>query len=413
MEFGLIGEHLSHSFSKRIHESVGKYHYEIKELSPNELSSFLMERNFKAINVTIPYKQSVIPYLDELDESATLVGAVNCIVNKDNKLIGYNTDMFGFIYLLEHMSLSVKGKKILLLGNGGASKAVIAALKKLGAKSIVIASILEEEGTIKYCDIPNYKDVEIVINATPVGMYPHNEDKLLFSLDDLPKLEGVVDVVYNPIKTSLIIESQSRGLKAEGGLFMLIAQAYKAIEIFIGQPFTFTEMEKTYKEILLENSNIVLIGMPSCGKSLIANLLINRLNMKVIDTDSEIEKRIKMEIKDYFAKYGEDSFRDIESEVINDIYKTSGNIISTGGGVIKRKENIDKLKQNGIIIFINRDISNLKATDSRPLSNNIDKLKKLYEERLPLYKKYSDIEIDNNKNINEVIDEIYRKVMGI
>lgn len=406
MEYGLLGEHLSHSFSKSIHEKVGKYPYQLFEVAPGDLSFFLMNKSFKAINVTIPYKEKVIPYLDELDESAKIVGAVNCIVNKQGKLIGYNTDMYGFICLLEHAGIDVSNKNVLVLGNGGASKAVIGALKYLKAKDIFIASIGKEENTISYEEIYNHPEIDVIVNATPVGMYPHNEDKELVDLDRFNFLFGVIDVIYNPIRTKIVLKAKEKGIKAEGGLYMLIAQAYKAIEIFIGKKFSKKEMDQTYREILNQNENIVLIGMPSSGKSTIAKALKKQTGLKVIDTDKEIIKIIGMPIKDYFAKYGEESFRKAEMDIIDKIYQKAPFIISTGGGVIKNKNNIDKFKQNGSIYFINRSLENLTPTKSRPLSNDENKLKELYQERLPLYQKYSDIEIDNNSDINQAVNKI-------
>ena len=410
MEYGLIGEKLKHSFSKQIHESVGKYPYELVELTSSDLDMFFSRREFKGINVTIPFKEEVIKYLDELDISASHVKAVNCIINKNNKLIGYNTDTYGFKKEIEYLNVDVKNKNALILGTGGASKAVEASLKELGIKNIYFASRnLKGDNIISYQDIKNLKDINILVNTTPRGMYPHNEDDLLVNLDDLPLLEVVIDLIYNPIRTKLIIEAEKRNIKALGGLYMLVGQAYKAMELFIDKSFSDKEITKTYLDLFIKNKNIVLIGMPSSGKSTIANMLNSKINKNVIDIDQEIVNKTHMEIKDIFTKFGENYFRKLEKEVVKDIYKNSGYIISTGGGVIKDKDNIDMLKQNGTIYFINRDIDNLAVTSSRPLSNTSFKLKELYDDRLPLYKRYADIEIDNNKDINEVIKEILKK----
>ena len=404
MEYGLIGEHLKHSFSKQIHEYIAGYTYEIKEIAKEDLSSFLLKREFKAINVTIPYKESVIPYLDEISEEAKLVGAVNCIVNRNGKLYGYNSDVFGFIELVNHLGLSIKDKNCLILGNGGASKAVEAGLKTLGAKKILKASIKKEEGCLSYEEIKSHKEIEVIVNATPVGMYPNNEDRII-SLDDFPSLEGVMDVIYNPIRTNLVLDAQNKGLKAEGGLYMLVAQAVKAIEIFLNKKLDNEILEKTYQKILKEHTNIVLIGMPSSGKTTIGNILKDKTSLPLVDLDEEIIKVIKMPIKDYFALKGEEAFREVESEVIKNIYQQAPLIISTGGGAILKEINVNRLKQNGILYFIKRDLDLLVATDDRPLSNDIEKLRKIYEYRLPIYQKVADKVINNNKEIEEAIKQ--------
>lgn len=410
MEFGLIGEHLSHSFSKQIHEKIGGYNYELKELTREELPSFLFKREFKAINVTIPYKEAVIPYLDEIDKSASLIGAVNCIINKEGKLIGYNTDVFGFMELAILMNASFENKNVLILGNGGASKAIKFFASFSRAKNIFIASRHDEKGTIRYEDIKNHPEIEILVNATPNGMYPHNEDKLLFDFDDLPNLEAVIDLIYNPLKTKLVIEAESRRINAAGGLFMLVVQAFYAIELFTGQDVDLEIAKRTYQELASQSSNIVLIGMPGSGKSTIGNLLRSRLNRKYYDTDELIKEKIGMEIKDYISLKGEESFRDIETEVIKEIYKNTGCIISTGGGVVKRKENMHLLMQNGNIFYIDRDINKLTISDSRPLSKDRESLEKMYKERFPLYELYSYHTINNNDDINKAIEEIIRWV---
>lgn len=403
MEYGLIGEHLGHSFSKQIHESVAGYRYDLVELKLEEVGPFLKERNFKAINVTIPYKQTVIPYLDEVSQEALHIGAVNTIVNRHGKLYGYNTDYFGFIELVKHANVSIKDKTALILGTGGASKAVEEALKKLGAKEILKASIVEGEG-IPYSEIYEHTDVRVIVNATPIGMYPHNEGEIV-DISRFKNLEGYIDVIYNPIRTKNVIKAQEMGVKAEGGLYMLVAQAIKAMEYFLDKSIDDIVIEDTYQKILKKNRNVVLIGMPSSGKTSVAKAL---KELEVVDTDELIIQKIKMPIKDYFAKYGEKEFRDREVEVVMDIYKTAPKVISTGGGIILRKENIDMLKQNGILVFLNRDLDKLVATSDRPLSSNVEDLKKLFDYRLPLYKKYADVIVDDNKDLDEVIKEVRR-----
>ena len=401
MEYGLIGEHLGHSFSKQIHESVAHYSYDLLELTKDEVASFLKKREFKAINVTIPYKQTVMPYLDEISEEARNIGAVNTIINRNGKLYGFNTDYYGFIGLVKHSGVSVEGKTCLILGTGGASKAVEEALKNLHAKEVLKASIIEGEG-LSYDEIYSHQEVSVIVNATPVGMYPHNEDNIV-DISRFKNLEGYLDVIYNPLRTINTIKAEEMGLKAEGGLYMLVAQAIYAMELFLDKKIDESIIEKTYQDILKKNRNIVLIGMPSSGKSTIAKYLEG---YEVVDTDKLIIKKIGMPIKDYFAEYGEKAFRDIETEVISEIYKTAPKVISTGGGAILKEVNIKMLKQNGIVIFVNRNLERLAATSDRPLSSNKDDLRKLYDYRLPLYKKAADVVVDNNSHISKAIEEV-------
>ena len=405
MEYGLIGEHLKHSFSKDIHEYIAGYNYEIREIKKEELSSFLLKRDFKAINVTIPYKEAVIAYLDYISPEAKAVGAVNCIVNKNNKLYGYNSDVYGFLDLLKKNDIVIKDKYCLILGNGGASKAVNAALEMLGAKQILKASILKEKDCLDYDEIKKHKEIEIIINSTPVGMYPNNDNSLI-SLDDFPSLEAFVDVIYNPLRTNSVIQAELKGIKAIGGLYMLVGQAVKAIEIFLDKKLDEEILNKTYEKILKEHQNIVLIGMPSSGKSTIAKKLSEITHLPVVEMDEEIIKIIKMPIKNYFAKFGEKAFRDIESSVIDNIYKNAPQIISTGGGAILKEDNVRKLKQNGKLYFINRDLSLLETSDDRPLSDDNDKLKIMYKNRLEKYINAADVIINNNDDIENAVKEI-------
>ena len=408
MEYGLIGEHLSHSFSKLIHESIESYTYDLKELKKDELVSFLTERNFNAVNVTIPYKEAVISFLDEMDDAAKEIGAVNIIVNRNGKLIGYNSDVDGFIYLVNKSGIDVKNKNVLILGTGGAYKAIRYALNKLGAKSILVASRTKCAKYLSYSDIDKHQEIEVVVNATPVGMYPHNE--FGFDIfDSLKALEGYIDIIYNPINTKNVVEASNKNIKSIGGLYMLIYQAIKSIEIFLNKKIDDSVVDRIYKKILNERSNIVLIGMPSSGKSRIGRLLSEELGIKFIDTDKVIENRIGTSIANYFDKYGEKEFRKLETEVIEEIYKETPMVISTGGGVIKNSENMKMLKQNGRIVFINCPLDKLRPSNDRPLSSNIDDLTNLYETRLPLYRKYKDIEVMNYKNDpHDVVKEILK-----
>lgn len=395
MKYGLIGEKLSHSFSKIIHERIASYNYELKEISKCDMDAFLKNKDFKGINVTIPYKEIVIPYLDYVSSEAKKIGAVNTILNKNGKLYGYNTDYYGLKALILKNDIEVKGKICLVLGSGGTSKTTKCVLNDLGASCIYQVSRSKKDGCISYEEAKTIKEVNIIINATPCGMYPDNE-MMIIDINDFPSLEAVVDCIYNPLRSSLIVSAKNKGLKNASGLYMLVSQAVKSIELFLGKTIENSIIDKTYKDLLKEKQNIVLIGMPSSGKSAIGRYISKELNRSILDTDELIVKRINMPIKDYFNLYGEKAFREIETDVIKEVSKLNGVVISTGGGVILSEVNMNLLKQNGLIVFINRNLDLLKPTSSRPLSSDFNSLKKIYEERLPIYKKFSDVEIKND-----------------
>ena len=408
MKYGLIGEHLMHSFSKEIHEYIAGYTYELKELAPSELGDFMHKKDFSAINVTIPYKEQVIPYLDGLSPLAKKVGAVNVIINKKGKLYGDNTDVLGFMALVKKLGVDPKDKKVLILGSGGASKAVQVALEEMHAKEVLVVSRNKKENVISYQEIDGHNDADIIVNTTPVGMYPNERDDLLVSIDKFTNLCGVIDIIYNPVRTRLVIEAQKRGIPSIGGLYMLVAQAYYAIEKFLDSKLEIEQLEETYQKIKNEKTNIVLIGMPGSGKTTIGKILSKRLKMNFLDTDKEIEKEINMSIAQFFKEEGEDIFRDLESEVIKRHYLETPIVISTGGGIIKRDINIELLKHNGEIFFINRNVNKLKPTPSRPLSNNKIDLRRLYDERLRTYRKNADYIIRNDNEIDDAVKEILK-----
>ena len=408
MEYGLIGEKLGHSFSKIIHEMIADYIYELKEIAKDNLDSFMKNKEFKCINVTIPYKKAVLPYLDFISEEAKKIGCVNTIINKDGKLYGYNTDYYGLKLLIEKQNVNLKNKNVLVLGTGGTSLTAKAVLKDLGASNIYQTSRKVEDGLISYNDIYNY-DINYIVNTTPVGMYPNNLDKLI-EVSKFKNLEGLVDVIYNPLNTNLVLDAKELGIKADGGLYMLIAQAVYAIKLFKNIEIPNSKIDEVYNKLLKEKQNIVLIGMPSCGKSTIAKELEKRLNKAVYDSDTEVERIINTTISDFIKSNGETNFRNIESSVIENLSKQNGLIISTGGGVILRRENMINLKQNGLIIFIDRSLELLTPTSSRPLTSNIFDLKKKYSERIGLYKKYADIIVKNDSNVEDAILEIIRRL---
>lgn len=413
MKYGLIGEHLGHSFSKQIQtriaeiENVKDYDYQLVELDKEEFKEFMEKKDFKGINVTIPYKKDVIPYLDEMDESAKAIGAVNTIINVDGKLKGYNTDFGGFLYMVKAHNVHMEGKKVLIIGNGGACAAVKAVCKHENAKDIVIVSRSANRGAISYDEMyTSHLDADIVVNTSPVGMFP-NIVNAPIDVSWFHKLECVLDVVYNPILTRLCFEAQEADIKRVIGLEMLIAQAKYAFEIFENMSFDDSIIDEIKKEMLKDRCNIVLIGMPSAGKTTIGKMLEEKLGKEFFDLDDMIIAKAGKSIPEIFQESGETGFRAIETEVAIEASKMNNKIIATGGGVVKHKVNMDFLRLNGITIFIDRDIDKLISSDpNRPLSSSKQALQQMYKERYPLYQKYATYIAVNNANIEETVDDI-------
>lgn len=413
MEYGLIGEKLGHSFSKIIHEKLADYTYELCPLAKDELDAFMTAKQFKAINVTIPYKQDVIPYCDVLDDSAKRIGVVNTIVNRDGKLFGYNTDFAGFLYNLNAHGITLKDKKVMICGSGGTCKTVTAVSEYMGAKEILVVSRFKKENAVTYEECIRHKDVDVVVNASPKGMYPNNGESPL-DLSNFPNCKAVVDVIYNPLKTRLLQQAEQLGMKAVNGLEMLVAQAKFAVEHFLSTEIENDKIDQITLELLKQLTNIVLIGMPSSGKTLTGKALCKYIDKTVVDTDAVIVERSGMSIKEMFARHGEAYFRQWEHDVIEELSKQNGLIIATGGGAIKNEENIQNLKQNGIVMFIDRDLEHLLVTDDRPLSKDANAVAKLYEERYPLYTKYGDLRVPNNYPMEisqQELDELMNTIL--
>lgn len=413
MEYGLIGEKLGHSFSKIIHEKLADYTYELCPLAKDELDAFMTAKQFKAINVTIPYKQDVIPYCDVLDDSAKRIGVVNTIVNRDGKLFGYNTDFAGFLYNLNAHGITLKDKKVMICGSGGTCKTVTAVAEYMGAKEILVVSRSKKENAVTYEECIRHKDVDVVVNASPKGMYPDNGESPL-DLSNFPNCKAVVDVIYNPLKTRLLQQAEQLGMKAVNGLEMLVAQAKFAVEHFLSTEIENDKIDQITLELLKQLTNIVLIGMPSSGKTLTGKALCKYIDKTVVDTDAVIVERSGMSIKEMFARHGEAYFRQWEHDVIVEFSKQNGLIIATGGGAIKNEENIQNLKQNGVVMFIDRDLEHLLVTDDRPLSKDTNAVAKLYEERYPLYTKYGDLRVPNNYPMEisqQELDELMNTIL--
>lgn len=405
LKCGLLGEKLGHSYSPQIHSMLADYEYKLFEKSPEELEDFLKSGEFDGLNVTIPYKKSVMPYCTELSPTAAQIGSVNTIVRRsDGSLYGDNTDAFGFENLIVHNGIEVKGKKALVLGTGGASVTAQAVLKNLGASEVVVIS---RRGEDNYENIAKHADAEIIANTTPVGMYPNN-GKAAVDLTQFPKLSGVLDVVYNPARTALLLQAERLGIPCAGGLFMLVSQAKRSCELFTGKSIPDSEIDRIERVLSHQMQNIVIIGMPGSGKTAVSTMLAEKLGRKIFDTDTMVAEKAGMTIPEIFAAQGEAGFRRLETEATAEVGKLSGNIISTGGGVITVAENYELLHQNGVIVWIERDTNKL-ARDGRPISLSSD-LNELYAARLPLYDRFADIKADNNGDINDTVNAIMEMI---
>jgi len=438
LQYGLIGERLGHSFSKQIHERIADYEYSLLSFPPNELEHFIKHSDYSGINVTIPYKKAVIPFLDELSEEAARIGSVNTIVRRGGKLYGYNTDYYGFKRMAERAGVSFEGSKVLILGTGGTSLTAQTVASDMGAAEIVLVS---RSGEVNYQNVYNHTDADVVVNTTPVGMYPDNGGQII-EPERFPQLRGVVDVVYNPLRTNLVLDSQGHEqwqslrqeldqghgqnqevrqkqgfeqaqgfgqkpgqrhrIAASGGLPMLVYQAVAAVEIFTGKKTDDTVSERIIEDMRRELQSIVLIGMPGSGKTSVGQALSDRLSRELIDLDDCIVKKAGMSIPEIFKSRGESAFRELERDCTAEMSKHSGVVIATGGGVILNPANMRALMQNGRIFYLERSIDNL-PTDGRPLSAGDNALERLYEQRHPLYMKYSDVCIDCNSSVEAAV----------
>ena len=402
MKCGLLGRKLGHSYSPQIHGMLGTYDYTLFEKEPEELEAFLRFGDFTGINVTIPYKKDVIPFLDELSPVARRLGAVNTVVRRaDGSLYGHNTDYFGFRSLVLRTGIAVSGKKALVLGSGGASNTAVAVLQELGAQVIVVS----RSGKNNYSNLDLHKDAAILVNATPLGMYPATGVAAV-EAEDFPALECVLDVIYNPAKTKLLLDAQHLSIPCANGLWMLVAQAKEAAECFTGSPISDDVMEPIYQHLSRQMQNIILIGMPGCGKSTIAALLAQKTGRIALDSDDLVCRLSGKTIPEIFSRESEEAFRTLETRALGELCKQSARIVSTGGGCVTRPENLPLLRQNGKMIWLKRDLEML-PTDGRPLSQ-ANRLTDLYARREPLYAAFSDTSIDNNGSPEETVAAIIR-----
>lgn len=397
---GLLGKKLGHSYSPQIHSYLGNYSYVLFEKMQGELESFLKNGDFHGLNVTIPYKKDVLPFLDSLSDCAAALGAVNTIVRQpDGKLVGHNTDYYGFSSMLKKSSICVSGKKVLVLGSGGASATVVAVLQKESADVIVIS----RSGKNNYENLHLHSDAAVIVNTTPVGMYP-NVGVSPVDLNAFPHLEGVLDVVYNPARTQLLMDAEEKGIITENGLWMLVAQAKESAEWFTGKDISNERISEIHQILRKQMENIILVGMPGCGKSTIGRMLAEQLHMKFIDADTAIEASTGMSIPQIFAEHGEIGFRATEALVLAELGKASGQVIATGGGCVTQQKNYRSLHQNGRIYWLMRDICHL-PTEGRPLSQQ-NKLEDMLHIRKPMYESFADVQVDNNGSIEDTVERI-------
>ena len=414
MEYGLIGRRLGHSYSKIIHEMLCGYAYDLCPLEPEQLEELFAKREFKALNVTIPYKQAVIPLLDEVDEGALAIGAVNTVVNREGRLYGYNTDLAGFEYLARAHGCSMEGKTVLVLGTGGTSRTVCAAARRAGAAEVLRAGRTGADGALTYEQAAARRDVQVIVNTTPAGMFPDNGGCMV-QMEWFPACEAVFDVVYNPFCTELVLRARDAGIPAAGGFEMLVAQAVYAARQFTGRDIPESEIARVHGILKAKLSNLSLVGMPSCGKSSLGKALAARLGKTFVDLDDEIEQEAGMPIPEIFAQKGEAGFREIESEVCRRFGAKNGQVLSTGGGAVLRKENVRALRQNGPVVHIDRPLDQLAVGGKRPLSKSRGALEEMLRVRGPLYRAAAHRTVSNTGTFEETaraIEEAFYEISG-
>lgn len=405
MRCALIGEKLSHSYSRLIHKKFGMYSYDLVELPPDNLKEFVEHGGYDAFNVTIPYKSAIIPYIDKVETLAMQIGAINTVCRLGGKTYGYNTDILGMAYMLKRAGIALGGKNVMILGSGGTGKTAEMLAKKNGAASITVVS---RSGSVNYKNFYELQQTQIIINTTPVGMYPYSD----ISLADLSKfrnLEAVADVIYNPMRTRLMLQARELNLKYAGGLYMLVAQAKYSMDIFVKNRHPDEIIEQVYKYLLSRIINIVLVGMPGSGKTSIGKAVARRERRRYVDSDAEIVASEGRAITEIFAEKGEEYFRKKEKQTLFLLGSQNGMVISTGGGAVLDRENYYSLKANGRIYYLEREINDL-ATRGRPLSTGTEALKKLLEQREPLYKAFADVTVENDGDFFSCVDKILEDI---
>ena len=406
MKCGLLGRKLGHSYSPQIHALMADYSYDLFEVEPENVGEWVLHGDYDAMNVTLPYKKDVIPYLDEIDNIARRLGSVNTVVRKpDGKIAGHNTDYYGFRSMVLRSGILMEGKKVLVLGTGGASATAQAVLAELGANVVVIS----RSGENNYDNLDRHADAAVIVNTTPVGMYP-NTGAAPLDVSRFPKLEGVLDVVYNPSRTQILLDAEKLGLKTENGLWMLVAQAKQASEFFTGDKLDDSIIAPIHRQLKNQMENIVLVGMPGSGKSSIGKALAEKTGKTFADADEKITELAGMPIPEIFAQFGEEKFREYETEALSQLCKRSGLVIATGGGCVTRERNYPLLHQNGTIVWLRRALDAL-PTDGRPLSQS-QKLSDMYQVRKPMYEHFADVAVDNDSTIEEVVNQTMKQLEG-
>lgn len=402
MKFGLLGRTLGHSYSPRIHGALGNPHYELFEREPSQLQAFFADPELKGINITIPYKVNALEACDVVDPRAERIGCVNTMVRKDKKWYGYNTDYDGFVFTLNHAGIDVSNKDCIILGDGASSATVHVALEDLGAKSIVHLSRKTEPF---YGDAPNYyKTAQIIINCTPIGMYPHNPANLI-DITQFTKLEGVVDLIYNPRRTILLLQAEMMDIPHCDGLPFLVAQGVEAANHFQDESFGTKEIEQILRDMRREKENIILIGMPGVGKTTVGKAIGEAMGRPWIDADQELEKEIG-DISTYITEQGEPAFREKETEVIAKLGTQTGLVISTGGGCVTIPQNYAHLRQNGRIYQLTQPIENLSTSGRVLSSGGLERLRELEEIRTPMYESFAQCIVEHNRNAPETVATI-------
>lgn len=412
VDYGLIGETLGHSYSPEIHAQLGDYSYKLLPMDKKELDVFLKNREFKGVNITIPYKEFVIDYLDEISSEASSIGAVNTVVNLDGKLYGTNTDYYGMKALINRIGINLNGSKVLILGTGGTSKTAATVVKNGGAKEFTKVSRTDKFNAITYSKALEQKDTDIIINTTPVGMFPELMTESPIILDCFSHLKGVVDVVYNPLRTELVLTAQEKNIPSAGGLYMLVMQAIYSAELFMDKSIDKNIAYEIYHQLRAKLENIVLIGMPSSGKTTLGKAIARQSNREFIDTDELIYRKIGKRHDEIIVEEGESAFRKIESEIISTLRSKTGAVIATGGGSILNRNNQRSLLANGRCYFLDRPLEDLSPTEDRPLTSTQEDLEKRYRERLPIYNKlaYKKIAIDSEPEV--LAKRILKEHMG-
>lgn len=405
IQYGLCGRTLKHSYSKIIHEFLGNKNYRLLSLEKDELYELFECRNFCGVNVTIPYKTDALKLCDVVSDEAKSIGSVNTVVNKNGTLYGYNTDYFGFVYMLKRANISLKDKKVLILGSGGTCLTALAVCGGEGARETIVVS---RKGKVNYENISSHSDADILINTTPVGMYPDN-GRVPVNIDVFKNLSGVVDVIYNPIETALVSKAKEKGIPATTGLPMLVAQAVRAHEYFFDTKCDDEIIEDVYSKCLLKILNVVFVGMPGCGKTSVGKEYARLTGRSFLDTDVFVEQA-GMSIPDIFEKYGEKIFRDKETQAVKMLSALSEKVIATGGGAIEREENVKLMKQNGVVVYLKRDLDKL-ATENRPLSSGgREKTLLLYDRRHTLYENAADFTVETHENVEDCAKRLYEMI---